>query len=137
MKKAVEPKKAEKAVEKVEVKPEPKVAKPKADKPKARGHFPVPEKILAQVIKQAKQAEPKVIPTEVQVMGGAYKLSALMVTLGFPAFAHDAPRLFEKGIVSVDGEVVTADADYHVGNIVITKDEQSFRVIGMVLTAPK
>lgn len=108
MKKA-EPKKVEKVVE----------AKPKA-------------------VKAEKVAKPKVVEaTEVQVMGGTYKLSALMVTLGFPAFAHDAARLFEKGIVSVDGEVVTADAEYHVGNIVITKDDASFRVIGMVLTAPK
>ncbi len=83
------------------------------------------------------KADPKPAPTEVQVMAGTYKLSALMVTLGFPAFAHDAARLFEKGVVSVDGEMVCADADYEVGSIVIAKDEQEFHVVGMVLTVPK
>ena len=108
-------------------------AKPETKKVEA------PKKVEKAVKAEKPKAEKVAVveATEVQVMGGTYKLSTLMVELGFPAFAHDAPRLFEKGIVSVDGEVVTADAEYHVGNIVITKGDESFRVVGMVLTAPK
>jgi hypothetical protein len=86
--------------------------------------------------KKAAKSKADDIP-EIEIMGGTYKLSDLMVQLGFPGFSQDAARLFEKGIVSVDGETVTADAEYEIGNIVIEKGEQQFRVIGLVLTAPK
>jgi len=105
----------------------------KTDKPATKAKPKVVKAPKATMKKASKAKTTASTATEISLASGTYYLHDLMVSLGFPGFAQDYARLLEKGIVKVNGETVTEDAEYDVNatGIDIEMDGKQYRVVGV------
>lgn len=92
----------------------------------------MPKKKVEVVADKVKTVKDTRVPTEISLPLGVYSLHDLMVRLGYPGFVQDFHRLFEKGIVKVNGDVVLADETHEIGEVDIEIDDKLFHVVALV-----